>query len=85
MLPLEVFRSPQFVSANLLALLAYAALGGVIFLFVAFLRVTLGYSPVQAGAVTLPITLLLLTLSTPSGAVTQRIGVGLAALITLPR
>jgi MFS family permease len=74
MLPLELFRSRQFVSANLLALLAYAALGGVIFLFVAFLQVTLGYSPVQAGAATLPITLLLLTLSTPSGAITQRIG-----------
>src|SRR6202000_539438 len=74
MLPLGFFRSRQFVSANLLALLAYAALGGVIFLFVAFLQVTLGYSPVQAGAATLPITLLLLTLSTPSGAITQRIG-----------
>jgi EmrB/QacA subfamily drug resistance transporter len=74
MLPLELFRSRQFASANLLALVAYAALGGVIFLFVAFLQVTLGYSPVQAGAATLPITLLLLTLSAPSGAITQRIG-----------
>jgi EmrB/QacA subfamily drug resistance transporter len=74
MLPLELFRSRQFASANLLALVAYAALGGVIFLFVAFLQITLGYSAVQAGAATLPITLLLLTLSTPSGAITQRIG-----------
>jgi MFS family permease len=74
MLPLELFRSRQFASANLLALVAYAALGGVIFLFVAFLQVALGYSPVQAGAATLPITLLLLTLSAPSGAIAQRIG-----------
>jgi EmrB/QacA subfamily drug resistance transporter len=74
MLPLELFRSRQFASANLLALLAYAALGGVIFLFVAFLQTTLGYSALQAGAATLPITLLLLTLSAPSGAVAQRIG-----------
>jgi EmrB/QacA subfamily drug resistance transporter len=74
MLPLELFRSRQFASANLLALVTYAALGGVIFLFVAFLQVTLGYTPLQAGAATLPITLLLLTLSTPSGALTQRIG-----------
>jgi EmrB/QacA subfamily drug resistance transporter len=74
MLPLELFRSRQFASANLLALVAYVALGGVIFLFVAFLQVTLGYTALQAGAATLPITLLLLTLSTPSGAIAQRIG-----------
>jgi EmrB/QacA subfamily drug resistance transporter len=74
MLPLELFRSRQFASANLLALVTYAALGGVIFLFVAFLQVTLGYSAVQAGAATLPITLLLLTLSAPSGTIAQRVG-----------
>jgi EmrB/QacA subfamily drug resistance transporter len=74
MLPLELFRSRQFASAMGLALVTYAALGGVIFLFVAFLQITLGYSALQAGAATLPITILLLTLSTPSGAVAQRIG-----------
>ena len=52
----------------------YAALGGVIFLFVAFLQITLGYTALQAGAATLPITVLLLALSTPSGAIAQRIG-----------
>ena len=49
MLPLELFRSRQFASANLLALVTYAALGGVIFLFVAFLQITLGYTALQAG------------------------------------
>ena len=74
MLPLELFRSRQFASANLLALVTYVALGGVIFLFVAFLQVSLGYTALQAGAATLPITVLLLALSTPSGAIAQRIG-----------
>ena len=74
MLPLEIFSSRQFASANLVALLAYAALGGVIFLFVAFLQTTLGYTALQAGAATLPITFLLLVLSVPSGALAQRIG-----------
>jgi EmrB/QacA subfamily drug resistance transporter len=74
MLPLELFRSRQFASATVLALVTYAALGGVIFLFVAFLQTTLGYTALQAGAATLPITILLLTLSTPSGAIAQRIG-----------
>jgi MFS family permease len=74
MLPLELFRSRQFASATALALVTYAALGGVIFLFVAFLQISLGYTALQAGAATLPVTLLLLTLSGPSGAIAQRIG-----------
>ena len=85
MLPLELFRSRQFASANLLALVTYAALGGVIFLFVAFLQITLGYTALQAGAATLPITLLLLTLSTPSGAIATnrpRIPLTIGAILT---
>jgi EmrB/QacA subfamily drug resistance transporter len=74
MLPLEMFRSRQFASAIVLALVTYTALGGVIFLLVAFLQVALGYSALQAGASTLPITILLLILSGPSGAIAGRIG-----------
>jgi EmrB/QacA subfamily drug resistance transporter len=74
MLPLELFRSRQFASATVLALVTYAALGGVIFLFVAFLQISLGYTALQAGAATLPITILLLIGSGPSGAIAQRIG-----------
>ena len=74
MLPLELFRSRQFASATVLALITYAALGGVIFLFVAFLQVALGYTALQAGAATLPITVLMLILSTPSGAIAGRMG-----------
>jgi EmrB/QacA subfamily drug resistance transporter len=74
MLPLELFRSRQFASAMVLALVTYTALGGVIFLFVGFLQVTAGYTALQAGAATLPITIMLLILSTPSGAIARRIG-----------
>ena len=74
MLPLELFRSRQFASATVLALVTYAALGGVVFLFVAFLQVSLGYTALQAGAATLPVTMLLLIGSGPSGAIAQRIG-----------
>jgi EmrB/QacA subfamily drug resistance transporter len=74
MLPLELFRSRQFASATVLALVTYAALGGVIFLFVAFLQISLGYTALQAGAATLPVTVLLLIGSSPSGAIAQRIG-----------
>jgi EmrB/QacA subfamily drug resistance transporter len=74
MLPLEMFRSGQFASAITLALVTYAALGGVIFLFVAFLQIALRYTALQAGAATLPITVMLLILSRPSGAIAGRIG-----------
>jgi EmrB/QacA subfamily drug resistance transporter len=74
MLPLELFRSRQFASTTVLALVTYAALGGVIFLFVAFLQISLSYTALQAGAATLPVTLLLLIGSGPSGAIAQRIG-----------
>ena len=74
MLPLKLFRSRQFASATVLALVSYAALGGVIFLFVAFLQISLGYTALRAGAATLPVTILLLIGSGPSGAIAQRIG-----------
>jgi EmrB/QacA subfamily drug resistance transporter len=74
MLPLVMFRSRQFASAIALAVVTYTALGGVIFLFVAFLQITLGYTALQAGAATLPVTIMLLILSGPSGAIARRIG-----------
>ena len=74
MLPLELFRSRQFASTTVLALVTCAALGGVIFLFVAFLQISLGYTALQAGAATPPVTILLLIGSRPSGVIAQRIG-----------
>ena len=74
MLPLEIFRSRPFTGANLVTFAVYAALGGVSFLLAVFLQVSLGYSAVQAGAATLPVTLLMLALASRMGALAQRIG-----------
>jgi EmrB/QacA subfamily drug resistance transporter len=74
MLPLEIFRSRQFSAANGVTFVVYAALGGFFFLFVSFLQISLGYTPIEAGAATLPVTLLMLALSARSGALAQRIG-----------
>lgn len=74
MMPLDIFASRQFTAANLVTFVVYAALSGVFFLLVAFLQIALGYSPMAAGAASLPVTLLMLTLSAPSGALSQRIG-----------
>ncbi|HYB22244.1 MAG TPA: MFS transporter [Solirubrobacteraceae bacterium] len=73
MLPLEIF-SPQFSAANLITFVVYTALGGVFFLLVAFLQISMGYSPVGAGAASLPVTVLMLCLSAASGSLAQRIG-----------
>ena len=74
MLPLEIFRSRQFTGANLVTFAVYAALGGVSFLLAVFLQISLGYSAVQAGAATLPVTALMLALASRMGALAQRIG-----------
>ena len=74
MMPLGMFSSRQFSAANLVTFVVYAALGGVFFLLVAFLQISLGYSPIAAGAASLPVTALMLLLSARSGAMAQRIG-----------
>lgn len=74
MLPLGLFSSRQFSSANLVTFVVYAALGGTFFLFIVQLQQVLGYSPLQAGAAMLPVTLLMLALSARAGALAQRIG-----------
>jgi EmrB/QacA subfamily drug resistance transporter len=74
MLPLEIFRSRQFSAANGVTFVVYAALGGFFFLLVSFLQISLGYTPIEAGAASLPVTLLMLAFSARSGAMAQRIG-----------
>lgn len=74
MMPLGIFSSRQFAAANMVTFVVYAALSGVFFLLVAFLQVSLGYSPMAAGAASVPVTVLMLLLSARSGALAQRIG-----------
>lgn len=74
LVPLELFGSRLFVAANLVTLAVYAAIGTVLFLLVLHLQVVVGFSPLQAGAATLPITALMLLLSARAGALTQRVG-----------
>ena len=74
MLPLSIFRSRQFSAANGVTFVVYAALGVVFFLLVSFLQISLGYTPVEAGASTPPITALMLVGSARAGAMAQRIG-----------
>ncbi|MBI5104399.1 MAG: MFS transporter [Solirubrobacterales bacterium] len=74
MLPLDVFRSRQFTAANLVTFVVYGAMGGVFFLLVVQLQTALGYSAIQAGASTLPLTAIMLLFAARGGALAQRIG-----------
>lgn len=74
MVPLDVFRSRQFVGVNLATLAVYAALGGALFLLALQLQTSLGYSALEAGAALLPVTVIMLLLSPRMGAVGERIG-----------
>ena len=74
MLPLSIFSSRQFTVANVVTFAVYAALGGVLFLLAVDLQQVLGYSALAAGAAMLPITIIMLLLSSRAGALSQRIG-----------
>jgi EmrB/QacA subfamily drug resistance transporter len=74
MIPLDIFKSRQFTAANLVTFVVYGALGGLFFLLVVDLQVVGGYGPLKAGLSLLPITILMLLLSSRAGALAQTTG-----------
>lgn len=74
MVPLDLFSNRWFAAANTITLLVYGGMGVVFFLLSIQLQVTSGWSALKAGAALLPVTVLLLVLSSRAGALAQRIG-----------
>lgn len=74
MAPAELFRSRFFTVANVMTFLVYGALGVVLFLVVLQLQVTSGYTPLEAGVSTLPLTVCMLLFSSRAATVAARIG-----------
>jgi EmrB/QacA subfamily drug resistance transporter len=74
MLPLYLFGSRVFSATNVVTFAIYAALGGLFFLLVVQLQVVSGFSPLASGLALLPVTILMLFLSSRAGALGQRIG-----------
>lgn len=77
MVPLGIFRSRNFSGANLATIGVYFSLSGALLFVVLDLQQLQGYSPLQAGAALLPLTLLLLVLSPRMGGLMNRFGVRL--------
>ncbi|MFL6023025.1 MAG: MFS transporter [Marmoricola sp.] len=74
MAPVELFASRVFTAAILMTFLVYGAMGAVLFLLVLQLQVTSGYSALQAGMATLPITAMMLLFSSRAAVIAARTG-----------
>lgn len=75
LLPLELFASRNFSAGNATTLAIYAVFNGYFLILSISLQTVLDYSALQAGAATLPVTLLMIALSSRIGRASQRIGV----------
>ncbi|MDW5325604.1 DHA2 family efflux MFS transporter permease subunit [Plantactinospora sp. KLBMP9567] len=74
MLPPTLFATRLFGVLNVYTVLVYAALTGLTFFFSVYLQNVVGYSALETGLATLPMTILLLVGSARSGALASRIG-----------
>jgi EmrB/QacA subfamily drug resistance transporter len=74
MLDLSLFRSGTFAGANLVVLLVALAMFGVFFFVSLYMQNLLGFSPVQAGAAFLPMTILVILIAPVAGRASDRIG-----------
>jgi len=74
MLPLGLFRRRNFSAGNIETFSMYAGLSIMLFFLVLFLQQIGGYSPLQSGLATLPVTLLMFTLSRRFGGLADRFG-----------
>ncbi len=74
LVPPALFRNRMFRITNLATVLLYGALGVTFFLIAYELQVASGWSALRSGMALLPVTVLMLIFSAPSGALAQRIG-----------
>jgi EmrB/QacA subfamily drug resistance transporter len=74
MVDLSLFRSGTFAGANIVVLLVFLAMFGVFFFVSLYVQGILGYSPVQAGAIFLPMTVLIMFVAPVAGKLSDRLG-----------
>ena len=74
MLDLNLFRNRSFASANTVMLLIGLAMFGTFFFVSLFVQNVLGYSPIQAGATFLPMTLFIIFVAPIAGRLADKLG-----------
>jgi EmrB/QacA subfamily drug resistance transporter len=74
MLDLNLFRNASFTSANAVMLLIGLAMFGMFFFVSLYVQNILGYSPVEAGATFLPMTLLIILVAPNAGRLADKLG-----------
>lgn len=74
LMPLAMFRSRNFVAANIVTFLAYCSIGGGFYVMMLTWIQIQGYSPLAAGAITLPFMLFTGGLAHPIGTLVRHIG-----------
>jgi EmrB/QacA subfamily drug resistance transporter len=74
MLPLDLFKRRNFAAGNLETFLMYGGLGLLFFFLVLFLQQVAGFSALEAGSSSIPVTLLMFALSTRFGALADKHG-----------
>ena len=74
MLPLGLFRRRNFTFANVETLLVYAGLSSLFFFLTIFLQQVVGWSPLESGLASVPVTLIMFAFSRRFGALSARFG-----------
>nr|WP_255427424.1 MFS transporter [Yimella sp. cx-51] len=74
MTPPDLFGSRVFTAINVVTLFVYAALAGSMFFLAVYLQVSAGWSPLEAGAATVPVSIVMLLLASWFGGYGTRHG-----------
>ncbi len=74
MLPLGLFKRRNFSAGNVETFSMYAGLAVLFFFLILFLQQIGGYTPLQSGLATLPVTVIMFVLSRRFGALADRFG-----------
>lgn len=74
MTPPALFGSRAFTVINIVTLFVYAALSGSMFFLAVYLQVTAGWTPLEAGAATVPVSVVMLLLASWFGGYATRHG-----------
>jgi EmrB/QacA subfamily drug resistance transporter len=74
LLPLHLLRNRTFTGINLVTLIHYIALSSVFFFFTLNLQQAQGYGAFEAGLAALPVTILIIVMARPMGALSDRFG-----------